>query len=184
MRLINVILILAVSFSLALADEVTVNLDQMALLTPALEDADSFSPRVAIHFSLPEALTGVEVLYAEIFMPIDLSNTNAVGDLSLEITAQNITTEWTEGDADWSGPWDEAGGDLDSLSFYSYTFSLADADEIHMDITEYVKSIAAPDADNFGLMLTPFKHDQNVFRLPRNIVSLFRNSAQVKIIYE
>ena len=184
MRLINIILVLAVSFSLASAGEATLDFDQVAYLAPTLEESNTVSSRIAIHFALPEALDGAEILYAEIFMPIDLSNIHAAGDLTLEIMARDITTEWTEEDADWSSPWDETGGDLDSLSFYSYTFTLADADEIHMDITEYVKSIAAPDAYNFGLMLMPVKHDQNVFHLPRYIVSLIKNSAQIKIIYE
>ncbi|MCP4581492.1 MAG: DNRLRE domain-containing protein [candidate division Zixibacteria bacterium] len=184
MRFINIILAITLCVSPAFAGEATVDLDKVAMLTPTGGDASLYGPRVALHFSLPEVVDGGEIVSAELYMPIDLSNVEVEGETILEVMAQNITAGWTEQNASWANPWTESGGDLDSLSFYSYTINITDDEVIRLDLTEFVRSIVQDDADNYGLMLMPFKHDQEIFELPQNTAAVIKNAAQLNIVFE
>jgi len=177
MRLISVLILAVMCFSWAISGEVAVDLDRAAMIMPDNEDPDIYGPRIAVHFSLPEVVDGADITFAELYVPLANIDFQYDGDGILEIQAQNISSDWSEENAaDFN--------DVDSSTFYTYTIDLSAGEAIHMDITEFIKSLASEEADNFGLMLMPIKLDQNVFQFPRNIISLFSNSARVKIVYE
>ena len=177
MKVLNILLVFSVCLTVAMAGEVTVNLDRVALLNPAPNQENDSGNRLAIHFSIPEEVASSNIVYAELTIPIDLSQVNYEGDDILEIQARDITDDWTEEDANCFS-------DLDSNSFYSYTINMQNDRAMYMDITEFVHNQVDGELDNFGLMLVPFKYDQQVFNLPRAVISLIRNSARIKIIYE
>jgi len=177
MRLISILILVVVCFSWAVSGEVDVNLDRAVLLMPDNEDPDIYSPRIAVHFSLPEVIDGADITFAELYVPLANIEFQYNGNGVLEIQAQNISSSWSEENgADFN--------DIDNSTFYTYTIDLSDGEDIHMDVTEFLKSITSEEADNFGLMLMPIKLDQHEFHLPRNIASRIRNSAQIKIVYE
>jgi hypothetical protein len=183
MRLLyNILLIVLLGFSPAIAGEVTVDVDRLALLEPAQDDYDSLSSRIAIHFNIPDSLEGKKVIYAELLIPLNFSNIDIVGERILELQAHNITSEW-DGNAGWNAPWENAGGDIDTLSFYTYTLKMEGETSVYMDVTHFVKPIIESNTDNFGLMLIPIKHDQNVFHIYRGVYNQIANSARLKIKY-
>ena len=182
-RLLKILLILTLVCSVATAGEVIVGLDRLAFITPPPQDADEYSSRIALHFSLPDEISGSDVIYAELQIPLDFSNIQIEGALILEFQAHNITSDWTEQNADWDSPWTEPGGDIDTLTFYTYTITMDGETDVFMDVTKFVRPVVENNTDNFGLMFIPVKHDLPVYHIPQGLISYFQNSAQVKIIY-
>lgn len=177
MKAISTLIMLSLCAAWAIAGEVTGNLDRVALVSPPLNQADELSNRIAMHFALPEGAQNAEIIYAELNFPIDLSQAEYEGDAMLEFQAHNISSDWTEENPDCFAA-------MDDSSFYTYTINMANDRAVHMDITEFVRSLAGGDAENNGLILIPFKYDQDIFNLPSEIISPIRNSAQLRIIYE
>ena len=67
MRALSIVLTILMSFSIVLAGNVaTVDLDRITLLVPGYEDADTYSSRIAVHFTLPEEIENNQIIYAEI----------------------------------------------------------------------------------------------------------------------
>ena len=183
-RLLNILLILTLAFSTATAGEVTVSLDRLAFIAPPPQDAGEYGSRIALHFSLPDDIAGSDIIYAELQIPLDFSNVEIEGALILEFQAHNITSDWTEQNTDWDNPWTEPGGDIDTLTFYTYTITMDGETDVFMDVTKFVNPIVENNTDNFGLMFIPVKHDLPVFHIPQRLIEYFRNSAQVKVIYK
>ncbi|MCD6160789.1 MAG: DNRLRE domain-containing protein [candidate division Zixibacteria bacterium] len=182
MRIIFTILIIAISFAFVSADEVTVRLDRAVFIIPDQESNDEASSRIAVHFSLPEAVNNSDIIYAELHIPLDFTNADIDGDNILEIQARNITTNWTVENADWDGPWTDEGGDLDTTTFYTYTITMDGETDIFMDVTKFVRAVVEDGSDNFGLMLMPYKYDQEVFHIYQNALSEIRTSAQLRVV--
>jgi len=183
-RLLNILLILALACSFVSAGDVTVDLDRVALLVPDQEDADEYSSRIAIHFTLPDEVEDSDIIYAELHVPLDFSGFEIEGNLILEFQAHNITTDWTEENADWDSPWSESGGDIDTLTFYTYTITMDGEADVFMDVTKFVRPIVESGSDNFGMMFVPVKHDRLVFHIPEALVTYFTNSAQLRVVYK
>jgi len=181
MKALSTLVIVALICSFALADEATVNLDRLAFLVPPHNQQDEFSSRVAIHFSLPEEVVGKNIIYAELHVALDFSDFQIVGDSILELEGRNITSDWSD-QANWNNPWTEPGGDLDTLSFYSYSLKISPESEMFMDVSQFVKSVAEDGQTNYGLMLMPYKHDLPAFHMRQNLVARIRELAQVKIV--
>lgn len=184
MRALSILLAVTIGAIPALADEATVGLDRVALIVPPYEDMPHYSSRIAIYFTLPEQVSDREIIYAELFIPLDLGGVEILGDSLLDMEAYDITSEWSEDNVSWDSPWSEPGGDIDSLSSYAYTITLQQSEDIHMDIRRFVRSIVDGDVVNHGLMLIPLKYDQPAFHFHRNIDSYIRNSTQVRITYK
>ena len=79
MRFVNILLIVAMGFSLAIAGEVTVDLNRIALLTPGQNEQDDYSSRIAIHFTMPDDVEDSDIIYAELLIPLDFSNVEVEG---------------------------------------------------------------------------------------------------------
>lgn len=184
MRVLNILLILVLGVASANAEEITVNLDQVALLIPDQEDWNEYSSRIAIHFTLPEEVAGKEIIYTELFIPLSFADAVIVGDSVLEIQAFNIATDWTEENASWDYPWTEPGGDIDSLSSYSFAIKMKVSEDVHLDVSRFVRSVVEDGQFNYGLMLIPLKYDQPVFHFYSNIDSWIRNVAEVRLTYK
>jgi len=184
MRILNILLILALACSIVSAGEVTVDLDRVALLVPSPQDANEYSSRIAIHFTLPDEVEGSDIIYAELHVPLDFSGFEIEGNLILEFQAHNITTDWTEENADSDGHWSEPGGDIDTLTFYTYTITIDGEADVFMDVTKFVRPIVESGSDNFGMMLIPIKHGRLVFHIPQRLITYFRNSAQLRVVYK
>ena len=167
------------------AEEIAASIDRIAVLDPGQEDANNFNRRVAFHFSLPAQFDSVDakIVYAELHIPFDFSGLDIEGNSTLELQAYPITTSWIDGDANWQSPWSNRGGDLDTLSFYTYTVNIAGGTDVFLDLTEYVKAVVENHADNSGLMFIPNMHEQRNFDIPQNLVQQITDSARLKIVY-
>jgi len=180
MKTIIWLIVACLTSSIALGEEVVINIDRMAVLVP---DQGQFSNRAAIHFAIPEAVYGREIAEAVLQCSLDFTGIQGQGDSVLEFLARDVTTDWTE-TATWSSPWFTPGGDVDTLSFYSYTITMSPAADIFMDMTAFVRSVAQDGRENYGLMLMPFKYDQPDFNVPVNIFQAIGASAQIRIVYQ
>ena len=183
--LIKTTILLILLVVMAGAEEITVRLDRIAVLDPSQEDADNFNRRIAIHFSLPTQLDSVDadIVYAELHIPFDFSGMIIDRNATLELQAYPITTAWIDRDADWQSPWSSRGGDLDTLSFYTYTINVSDGPDVFLDLTGYVKAVVEGRAENFGLMFIPNMHEQRDYDIPQNLVQQIVDSARLKIVY-
>ena len=112
--------------------------------------------------------TDKDIIYAELYIPFDFEGVEIEGSLLLELLAYDITTDWTEEGAAWDEPWTEPGGDIDTLSSYTYSIIIND-DDVHMDITRFVQAVLDEELDNCGLMLVPLKYDLPVFHFYEGI---------------
>ncbi len=184
MRALSILLAATIGVVPALADEAIVGLDRVALIVPPYEDMPGYSSRIAIHFTLPEQVSDQEIIYAELFIPLDLRGVEILGDSLLDMEAYDITSDWSEENVSWDSPWSEPGGDIDSLSSYAYTITLQQSEDVHMDIRSFVRSVVKGDIVNHGLMLIPLKYDQPAFHFHQNIDSYIRNSTQVRLTFK
>jgi hypothetical protein len=184
MRVLNILLILALGVALVNAEEITVNLDRVSLIVPEQEDYLENSSRIAIHFTMREEINGKDIIFAELCIPLNFGEFNIEGDSLLEIGAFDITTDWTEGNTDWDTPWSNPGGDIDTLSSYTYSIMMGQSDDVHMDITRFVRSVVENGRNNYGLMLIPFKYDQPIFHIYEDVDTQIRNSAEVRVTFK
>ena len=184
MRVLNILLILALGVTSVFAEEITVNLDRVALILPDQEDYLEYSSRIAIHFTLPDEINSKEIIYAELYIPLNFGEFETVGDSILEIEAFDITTDWAEENTDWDSPWSDPGGDIDTLFSYTYSIMIGQSEDVYMDITRFVRNVVEEDQDNYGLMLIPFKYDQSVFHIYEGVDTQIRNSAEVRLTYK
>jgi hypothetical protein len=176
--IITALLILFTSLIL-FAGEVTIKIDRMVSLVPAIEDVENENSRFAIHFNMPEDIVESDIIYAEIIIDLDQRAVNYRGNTKVDFQAYGINSYWDEE----TGNWDNLANRIDSSSFYSYTFDLASDTTISMDITQYIESISQSDSDNFGLMIIPHKLEQRVFHLENQVMDLIRNNARIRIVY-
>jgi len=182
MRIISLLFVILMVTS-AIADKVTVDLDRVAFITPSQEDAGEYGTRIAIYFDIPEAMEGAKIVYAELNIPLDFTNADIDGEKVLEFQAFDITTDWTDENAEWDSPWTNDGGDIDSTTFYTYTLTMDGETNTFLDITHFVRRMVETEASNYGLMLFPVKHDEDVFHINSSFETVIENSAQVKIVY-
>jgi hypothetical protein len=164
----------------AIADEITIDINRIALLTPPQRDSETESNRIALHFSVPDSLSGKHIVYAEIIADLDFSNVDNDKNTSIELQAYTIGSSWTAEEADWNSLADN----IDTLNYYTYTFNISNESKVFMDVTGFIKGISHEDRDNFGLMLIPHKLDQWAYQIDRSIVSQIEANAQLRIVYD
>lgn len=184
MRVLNILLILALVITSVMAEEAIIELDRVALIVPEQEDWNEYSSRIAIHFTMPEEINGKDIIFVELYIPLNFGEFDVVGDSLLEIEAFDITTDWAEENTDWDTPWSEPGGDIDTLSSYTYSTMIGQSENVYMDVTRFVRSVLEDGHSNYGLMLIPFKYDQPVFHIYQNVDAQIRGSAEVRLTYK
>ena len=180
MRTIIAIMIILAFAMPVIAEEISVDIDRIALLTPSSIDRASESSQIAVFFEMPVEVEGANVFYSEIIINLDFSSIDIVGDDKIELQARNITESWSAEDANWNSLAD----DIDTLSFYTYTFDMDDDTEIHLDVTMFVMDVVQGNTSNFGLMLIPHKFDQWAYQIDPSIVSQIGANARLRIVYD
>jgi hypothetical protein len=180
MKTLLISLLIAFMISPVIADEITVNIDRIALLTPPQQDRESQSDRIALRFDIPDSLSGKHIVYAEIVSDLNFGNIEYDGDMNIELQAYNIGSNWDSETASWYGLAD----DIDSLNFYSYTFKIDGDSKIFLDVTRYVKGVAIGNHNNFGLMLIPRKLDRMVYQFDQDVFSQIEANTRLRVICE
>jgi hypothetical protein len=166
-------------------EQVSVNLDRIAVITPNSNNASTQNTLAAIHFSMPRIPDSSRIIYAEIIIPLDFSGMRINGDSILEFLAYPIAHEWTP-ESNWNDPWTTRGNDLDTLSSYSFSITMGNRDrsKVYLDVTPFVQETKANVRQNFGLMLFPQQTSEMAFHLPQSIIQQIANSAVLRITYK
>jgi hypothetical protein len=166
------------------AEQVSVNLDRIAVIEPTPNNASDENTLAAIHFSLPRIPDSCRIIYAEIVIPLDFSNTTIGNDSILELLTYPINHNWTP-ESSWDDPWTARGNGLDTLSSYSFTITMGNRDrsKVYLDVTNFVQEIKIASRQNFGLMLFPQQAIDTAFHLPQAIIQQITDSAILRITY-
>lgn len=182
-KLLVPILIIALPLICA-AEQVSVNLDRIAIVEPNPNNASTQNTLAAIHFSIPRIPDSARIIYAEIVMPLDFSGTRINGDSILEFLAYPIAHEWTP-ESNWNDPWTSRGNDLDTLTSYSFSITMGNRDRsrVYLDVTLFVQEIKTNVRQNFGLMLFPQQTAETTYHLPQAIIRQITESAVLRITY-
>ncbi len=170
-----VLMLLAVSPGLYAA-ETSVGLDRCVVLNDQTnQDAES---AVAMHFTLPNAVTDKEILYAEINFSFSFQTPHQ--NSLYEFMMYPAVEEWSE-ETIVFGDIEEI---ADSLMTGAYTIRLGETNEFHIDITNYVRETVEGERTNYGLIaMTDLLGDSNL-RLPGNLGGIIKNAASVRIVYK
>ncbi|UCE66652.1 MAG: DNRLRE domain-containing protein [Candidatus Zixiibacteriota bacterium] len=176
MRYLIVITILLAISSVLYAAETSVGLNACVVLNDSGDEtAESI---VVMHFDLPGAVSGKEIIYVELSFSFSLQDQN---DSALyEFMIFPATDQWSEETIDY----EEAVDVANSMMSGSYTVRLTNQNEFHVDITNFVMEVVGEQRTNYGLIaITDLLGDDNL-RLPANIGNSIRNSASVRIVYK
>jgi len=167
-----------------MAEQVSVNLDRIAVVAPNPNNANTENTLAAIHFSLPRIPDSARIIFAEIVIPLDFLTTRIDGDSILEFLAVPIIHDWTPESA-WNDPWTSRGNDLDTLSSYSFTITMGNRDrsKVFLDVTNFVREIMTSERQNYGLMIFPQQTGETAFHLPQAIIQQITDSAVLRITY-
>lgn len=161
-----------------LAKTVEVSVSQVAVITPGDDEPDqTLGPRVCLKFSLPDAVQGKEIGYADLVVTI--GQISMPGDLILIFEAFLLTSNWSE-DVDWDD-FSNPGGDLDSNYYAVCSIKSGISNELSVNISEIAKYWNSPTGYNYGLILIPRNTEFNSFRsFPYNAEQL-RTMVSLKI---
>jgi hypothetical protein len=182
-KLLVPILILALPLICA-GEQVSVNLDRIAVVEPNPYNASTQNTLAAIHFSIPRIPDSARIIYAEIVIPLDFSTTRIAEDSILDLFVYPINHNWTP-ESNWNDPWTTRGNDLDTLSSYSFTITMGNRDRsrVYLDVTNFVQEIKSSERQNYGLMIFPQQTGETAFHLPQSIIQQITDSAILRITY-
>ena len=169
---ITAVFVLSLS-SLAQADSLLVDITRGALVV----NNDGTDARLLLKFDLPQELTGMEVVFAELSFPL----ISVIPDSSaLAVNCFPLLVSWDPGNVTWADLGDMPGAEVIGDKGTVYAVSEEGASESYFDVTETVRSWLDETIANNGLL---FFSDPD--RLPRFQYSRSEGSpfAQVKIIY-
>jgi hypothetical protein len=166
------------------AEQVSVNLDRIAVVEPNPNNASTQNTLTAIHFSIPRIPDSARIIYAEIVIPLDFSTTRIAEDSILDLFVYPINHNWTP-ESNWNDPWTARGNDLDTLSSYSFTITMGNRNRsrVYLDVTNFVREIKTAERQNYGLMLFPQQTSETAFHLPQSIIQQLTDSAILRITY-
>jgi hypothetical protein len=170
---------------ICVAEQVSVNLDRIAVVEPNPNNISTQNTLAAIHFSIPRIPDSARIIYAEIVIPLDFSTTRIAEDSILEFLVYPIAHEWTP-ESNWNDPWTARGNDLDTLSSYSFTITMGNRNRsrVYLDVTNFVREIKAAERQNYGLMLFPQQTTETAFHIPQAIIQQITDSAVLRITYK
>jgi len=159
----------------AFGAEVTVGLDRCVVLNDSNDN--SAESRFAFSFTLPDEVSGKEIIYSEIYLPLAIQNRDS--EQHYEFILFPLTSPWSENEISY----DNSEAITDSLSVGAYTVTLESTNNFHIDITSFVLELSAGTRTNHGLIgYADLLGDDNI-RLPENLGQAIINNAAVRIIY-
>jgi len=171
--LIILSMILTITVS-AIGAEVTVGLDRCVVLNSSNDN--TAESRFAFSFTLPNEISGKEIIYSEIYVPVAIQNRDP--GLHYEFILFPLTSNWSENEIDY----ENSQAITDSLSLGAYTVTLESSNEFHIDITSFVSELASGERTNYGLIgQADLLGDANI-RLPEDLGQAIVNNAEVRII--
>jgi hypothetical protein len=156
--------------------ETTATLDRCVVLNA--ENDTTVESKIPLHFALPNEVVGKELIYAELHMPVSIENQESSS--LFELRLYPALSDWSEAEIDF----DTAGDIADSICVGSFTVSLADSNDFHIDITHFVREVVAEERSNHGLIGVGDLLGESNLQLPEALGQSIKNSARVKIVYK
>ncbi len=172
LMIFSIIITMAIS---AVGAEISVGIDRCVILND--QNDNTAESRFAFSFTLPNEISGKEIIYSEIYIPLAMQNRDA--GLHYEFILFPFTSTWSENEIDY----DNSEAITDSLSVGAYTVTLESTNEFHIDITSFVMNLCLGERNNYGLIgYADLLGDGNI-RLSESIGEAMRNAAIVRIVY-
>ncbi len=176
MRYLVILLTIVMVSPAVYGTETTATLDRCVVLN-AENDATAES-KIPIHFAVPNEVVGKELIYAELHIPVAISNQE--GSSLFELKLYPALSDWSEAEIDF----DTAGDVADTISAGSFTVSLADSNDFHIDITPFVREVVAEERSNYGLIAVGDLLGESNLQLPEALGRSIKNLATVRIVYK
>ncbi len=176
MRSLSIIIGILIPAPMLFGAEITTSLDRCVILNS--ENDDAAETRVALHFTLPEEVSGNEIIYAELTIPVTTRNQGS--DSLFEFVVFPAISNWSERDIDY----DQADGIADSLSAGAFTVNLARSNEFLIDITTFVGEINVGARSNYGLIMAGDLLGDCNLQIPDSQNETMRNNTSLKLVYK
>ena len=133
-------------------ETIEIHAQQLAIISPPQNDSSiRHGARLLMKFDFPDSLFGKRILFAELWLPFSLVSLN---DTTLRYEVFSISTAWDENNVAWDYPWQNPGGDIDSLSCSSRYFTIGSNDALNLDLTSVVREWLNLGRPNEGFLVT------------------------------
>ena len=133
------------------AGMVTVQLDEIAVLTPPAELEDS--ARCLLSFELPQVLDDVTIDYARLTASAQITSPEEDQLPPLVVEAYAVTSSWSAASVAWSPGWDSPGGDFETHAGATFVAVPDSTVSISLDLTHIVQDWVDDDASNYGVIV-------------------------------
>jgi len=130
------------------AGVVTVQLDEIAVLTPPAESDET--ARCLMSFELPQVLDDVTIDYARLMASAQITSSDEDQLPPLVIEAYAVTSSWSAGSVAWSTGWDTPGGDFETHAGATFAAIPDSTVSVSLDLTHIVQAWVDGDASNSG----------------------------------
>ena len=156
---------------------------QLAVIYPAPNDpVIEHGARLLMEFDLPDSLNSKRIIYAEVWAPFPLEN---LRDTTLSFDLFSLTASWDENEVNWIFPWQNPGGDIDSLSTFRRYFAVASADSLNLDLTELTREWVGGGRPNNGFLVATNFLNRRGLRFNLNpILPQIRSRLSLRIIFD
>ena len=152
--------------------EIELSPSEFGLLLSPPPQRDSLGVRAVIKFDIEENIyENYLPAYAELsgnVSRLDFRQQSRNG--TIIINTYRVTTDWSQVYVNWNNPWENPGGDFDTLSACLFRFDMTNDSTFTVDITPIVHHYFLNPVENYGILIIPFDE----FRIPQRS---FRNNG-------
>jgi len=138
--------------------------------------------RLLVQFNLPDSLADKRLIYAELSTPMQLPQFR---DTIFSIDVFPIETPWDEDHITWLFPWQNPGGDIDTLNAFKRFFTIGSSDSLNLDLTELTRGWVHEGLPNCGCAIIFYHINQ---RAPRfnidNLLPTLRSYLRLRIVFD
>ena len=136
--------------------------------------------KVCLCFEIPDCLTGKRIIYSEIMLPFQITRFR---DTTFSVDVYALTSPWSEDSLSWEFPWQNEGGDMDSLSVFRRYITLGDNDTHALDLTQLVRDWVYEDRVNHGFAIAINFPDRRGLRFNIDrLLPYIRNRLSLEVI--
>jgi hypothetical protein len=140
-------IVILFSASFAQADSLSVAISDGAYLL----NADSTQGRLLLKFEMPDELSGAEIVFAELLVPL----TAAIPDSSaLAVQCSPLLISWVPAELAWNDLGDNLSEEIITEPSTQYATATEGVQEAYFDITQIVKAWQDSALENRGLLLS------------------------------
>lgn len=159
-------------------DSLIVNINSAGFM---INPENSSDVRAVIDFDLPNTLDSTcFVSVAELRIAAAVAQQI---DYPLSLRINPVTTNWSQGNINWTNPWSNPGGDYnDSLTAFGHIRQSGDSD-VRIDVTRLIQSFKSGRIPNNGLLVKQAGNMMRAFSLRQISIPGGNALAQLAIYY-